>query len=387
MKVLIGIVTAQIKSYCDRQFFDSVKELIKYGNGQYEVVIVDNSKTDAYFSEVIGAEFDKEISAGIVTSIHYEPEPGELINDSIAYCQNVILDCFKNGKDYSHLFMLESDVICKPDIIEKLKGTNLIVCAGGYFIEAAYKIENGISYTTYILLSMRMTGGFNSTFKKVVNETTIQSFMNTNGHCRNVFNPGLGSVLIRKDIFIYTQNLAFYTRNQGKILSDSIFYEQIYNANIFVYIHTGIYSFHNNKNHFMSSTSELDKQQYLISLKGLEIQHNLLKGTLDSLADLIQIQHQKLTKIDQPALHSLNGNGSKKEDPMSPLNMAKLKYEFNANQREYSRLTEEYKAKEQYIGSFKAQNEKRFSEIEKKQGSIPPSEDSKPIGPTITNEN
>jgi len=109
MKYLIGVYTNQVKSYCDRQFFDRINGL----NCDY--VVVDNSRLLNYIDKLgrMG------IQNSIWTDIPEQPKHTQFLRN-VAISANIIRDYFLQ-RDYDILFIIESDVIVPRNIFELFK--------------------------------------------------------------------------------------------------------------------------------------------------------------------------------------------------------------------------------------------------------------------------
>ena len=104
-KVLVGCPTYDGKEYCLKEYVDAVKNL-DYDN--YDVVLVDNSKTNDYFERIQ--------SFGIKS---WHANPGNMPKRAvIATCRNLLRKL--TIEDYDFFLSLEQDVIPPKDIITKL---------------------------------------------------------------------------------------------------------------------------------------------------------------------------------------------------------------------------------------------------------------------------
>ena len=118
-KVMIGIPTYEGKGYILERFVDRVKSLT-YSN--YEVLFIDNSKTDDYMNKI------KSLGMNCIKSTWNEQSKIRLTN-----AQNLMRTKFLEG-DYTHLFILEQDLIPPKDIIEQLIEHDKDVVGGWYYI-------------------------------------------------------------------------------------------------------------------------------------------------------------------------------------------------------------------------------------------------------------
>ena len=106
MKYLIGIYTNQVKSYCDKQFFDRIKQL----NCDY--IVVDNSRLLNYIDRLgrIG------IQNSIWADIPEQPKRTQFLRN-VTISANIVRDYFLE-RDYEILFIIESDVLVPLNVFE-----------------------------------------------------------------------------------------------------------------------------------------------------------------------------------------------------------------------------------------------------------------------------
>jgi len=109
VKYLIGIYTNQVKSYCDKHFFDRIKQL----NCDY--LVVDNTIGSGYSNKL------KKI--GIENIIHIDipeqPKRTQFLRN-VTISANIIRDYFLE-RDYENLFIIESDVLVPLNVFELFK--------------------------------------------------------------------------------------------------------------------------------------------------------------------------------------------------------------------------------------------------------------------------
>ncbi|MFA5173794.1 MAG: glycosyltransferase [Candidatus Pacearchaeota archaeon] len=118
-KVLVAAPTYEGMKYCEKEFLESIKNF-DYPN--YDILLVDNSKTEDYFNHL------KEDSKIKVIRI----DEGEKNMQRLINSRNKIMDyALKNNYDY--IFMLDSDVICPKGIIKELLFCNKEIVSGIYF--------------------------------------------------------------------------------------------------------------------------------------------------------------------------------------------------------------------------------------------------------------
>lgn len=118
-RILCGCCTYEGKEYILERYIDRIKNLT-YEN--YDILLVDNSKTDDYFNKI------KKFNIPIIKSKWDERSKVRLTN-----AQNLLRDKFLEG-DYEYLFNLEQDLIPPKDIIEQLLSHDKDVIGGWYYI-------------------------------------------------------------------------------------------------------------------------------------------------------------------------------------------------------------------------------------------------------------
>jgi len=118
-KILVAAPTFEGMKYCHDRFFNRILNL-SYKN--YDILIVDNSKTEEYFQEL------KKIPN--ITAIHDKTTEEKSIFRLIS-SRNLILE-YGIKNNYSHILMLDSDVIPPIDVIEELLQSDKDIVSGIY---------------------------------------------------------------------------------------------------------------------------------------------------------------------------------------------------------------------------------------------------------------
>lgn len=119
-KVLVGTVTSNVKDYCWDKFSKQLKGLQAQG---HDVLIIDNSmkiQPRKGFKTIHFTDFKQVVSDCFVINNVLPPERqiGHLM-DITCKCMNILKDEFLKG-DYTHLFILESDVFIEKDTVDRL---------------------------------------------------------------------------------------------------------------------------------------------------------------------------------------------------------------------------------------------------------------------------
>ncbi len=120
MKVLVGTVTNQCKDYCWDKFHNQLKGLQLQG---HDVVIIDNSirlQPRGKFKTIHYKKYKQILSKCTMINANLPNESKinglmEITKD----CMNLLRDYFLKG-DYTHLFILESDVFIEKDTLQRL---------------------------------------------------------------------------------------------------------------------------------------------------------------------------------------------------------------------------------------------------------------------------
>lgn len=119
-KILVGVVTSNVKDYCYPKFAKQLKGLQAQG---HDVLIIDNSmkiQPRKGFKTIHFTDFKGVVSDCFVINNVAPPEQqiGHLM-DITCKCMNILRDEFLKG-DYTHLFILESDVFIEKDTVDRL---------------------------------------------------------------------------------------------------------------------------------------------------------------------------------------------------------------------------------------------------------------------------
>jgi hypothetical protein len=121
MKVLVGCPTSEHKAYCLNEYVEGLKKL-SYKNK--DILIVDNSKDDAYSEKI------KALGINVLRDKHLKKAKERIIH-SRNILRKKVLD-----EGYDYFLSLEQDVIPPKDIIERL-------------LKHKKKIITGVYYTIY----------------------------------------------------------------------------------------------------------------------------------------------------------------------------------------------------------------------------------------------
>ncbi|MEK6947643.1 MAG: glycosyltransferase [Nanoarchaeota archaeon] len=113
-KILVGCTVADVKRYCLGNYVAGLRRLT-YKN--FDVVLIDNSKTDKYAKEI--AKF----GYNVIKTIHHD-NMGESITEGMNMLRDIAL------KDYDYFICLEQDVVPPPNLIELMLETKKDIVTG-----------------------------------------------------------------------------------------------------------------------------------------------------------------------------------------------------------------------------------------------------------------
>jgi len=172
MKMLVGCPISNYKSYCFDKYISAVKDL-SYKN--YDVLLVDNSRTDTYFN-FIRKKINSIKNISIVRGKYFES-----VRERIVHSRNILRE--EALKNYDYFLSLEQDVIPPRDIIERMLKHKKKIVSGIYFVT----FEDNLVPLLY--KKVRGDEVRHLTFEEVKNDRLIE-----------VDACGLGCVLIHKDV-------------------------------------------------------------------------------------------------------------------------------------------------------------------------------------------
>jgi hypothetical protein len=182
-RILIGSVTSVAKNYCIEPWSKNILAIQEYGRNlghTVDVLVVDNSKSDHNIKLL------KQKGLPAKWKWHLK-NPG--IKQVIAECCNMLRDKVINEK-YDFLLMVESDVFPPVNCIQLLLLFNKGIVCLPYF--------HGIGKDSKLVISdIHKTLGVPIGQKMSEQE----GFIEFNGQLKQVYQPGLGCVLIRQNVF------------------------------------------------------------------------------------------------------------------------------------------------------------------------------------------
>lgn len=116
-RVLVGCPVSDYHSYCTKDYLFTVKNLT-YPN--YDILLVDNSKTNSFFKSL------KKQGIDVIKSQYYENPRERIINSRNILRQHVL------DNNYDYFFSLEQDVIPPSKVLEILTSHKKDITSGVY---------------------------------------------------------------------------------------------------------------------------------------------------------------------------------------------------------------------------------------------------------------
>ena len=226
-KILIGIPTYEGKNYCLDAFMNNVNNFT-YPKSNIEIFVADNS---------ISNENALMIRDKYKVKTFWRDYEGVSVMEKLADSHNQIRRYFLES-DANYLLHLESDIFPPKDIIEQL------LWARKPIVTSMYQIFDGSWRTPCIRIQDNKTLHYND----IIFDYELNNFHHywTDGTIKEVFIAGIGCTLINRKIM---QKIQFRTDTTTKDGSppDTYFAIDLRNSKIINWVHTGIISFHWNR--------------------------------------------------------------------------------------------------------------------------------------------
>lgn len=229
-KVLVGIVTYEGKSYVDGLFYDNILKL-SYPN--HDVMIVDNSATKKYSSK-LKKRFKKNKNY-LVEHVNR----GSNSREAQAKSLNKLREVFLAG-DYDYLMLIESDLIPPRDIIERLISHQVSVVGSIYLIGYANSKEQPPRPCLFGVKNDEVKG------IHTFNYPPSEGFAFFGNGLIQVHGCGFGSTLIKRRII--EEFKFWYDLNPPIKHSDVLFYMDLHNNGIPIYVDSNLIIPHYNSN-------------------------------------------------------------------------------------------------------------------------------------------
>ena len=119
MKTLIGVIQSEANQYCQAEWIDNLKKI----EGDYEVLIVDNSFDDDNFNML--KNIFKHVLKGPYINV---------IKERIIENRNIILNWFREHIEYDKLLFLDSDIFPPKEALTCLLAADKDIVGSACFI-------------------------------------------------------------------------------------------------------------------------------------------------------------------------------------------------------------------------------------------------------------
>ncbi|MEK6919151.1 MAG: hypothetical protein AABW73_03875 [Nanoarchaeota archaeon] len=219
-KVLVAAPTFDGMKYCEKEFFDRIKSLDYPG---YDVLIVDNSRNLDYFNEL------RKIWD--ITVIHDHSDEEKSVFRLIS-SRNLILE-YAIAKDYSHVLMLDSDVIPPKNVIQELLACDKDIVSGLYynfFVVSGQKKWLPVAWkllTVEEFSELQKIPSYSSLSRSDLRRHITPEEIDS-GAVLEVNLPSAGCMLISRDVFLDLRYGKF--SSNGGADDDRFFIDQAFNA-------------------------------------------------------------------------------------------------------------------------------------------------------------
>lgn len=230
-KVLVATTIYEGKDYIFKEFYENIKKL-EYDN--YDILIVDNSRTKKYYSKL------KRMG---VTVVHVNRGA----NSRIAHAKslNKIREVFLKG-DYDYWLSVESDLLPPVDIIQRLMKHDKP--AVGCMYNIGYEYSKSEPPRPCLFVTEPIPGEVNAAGNQMLRTRNLspeEAFPLFGSGVMPIHGCGIGTCLIKKEIL---EQFEFkYELNAPKVMhSDVLFYMDLHNAGIQNYVDTDIMIPHHN---------------------------------------------------------------------------------------------------------------------------------------------
>jgi hypothetical protein len=221
MKVLIGTPHSEVKNYCFDDFLSRITNLT-YNNGEYDILIADNSKE---------RKNAKKIMKAGVQSIFIKQKQKD-IRQYIADSHEALRVAALKG-NYDYLVHIESDIFPPLDVIERLLSHQKQIVAAPYFIDFGHNSHLMIQDIEKIGNIVRHTA----------NAGEGHDILMMDGKLKRVHSAGLGCIAIHKSVL---QKINFRNMRGMQMYPDSIFAADCSAQGIGIYLDTSIMCRHEN---------------------------------------------------------------------------------------------------------------------------------------------
>lgn len=232
-KVLVATTIYEGKDYVFDLFYNNLKKL-DYDN--YDILIVDNSRTKKYYSK---------LKRKGVPVVHVNRG----LNSRVAHAKslNKIREVFLKG-DYDYWLSVESDLIPPVDIIQRLMGHDKPAVGCMYTI--GYADSKSEPPRPCLFVTEQIPGEKDSFGRQQLRTRNLnpeEAYPLFGSGVMPIHGCGIGTCLIKREIL---EKFPFkYELNTPKVMhSDVLFYMDLHNAGIQNYVDTDVIVPHHNSN-------------------------------------------------------------------------------------------------------------------------------------------
>ena len=243
--VLIGVPTYNKKDYAFSELVTALYAVCKYTDCKVTVLILDNSDdeptpyeytkalrrfTDLIFSDLGHVDcLVRHIDSLMPGTLPKDLNPFKKLAITQEKIRQRVAESITAGSDsepyYSHLLMLESDIIPDKDVVNRLLSYNLPVVGHSYFLYHGNQTKpmNQSSKKGTVL-----EGKFEF-------DSLMGSFLKAKPYPVPSDHIGLGCVMIERSVL---ENINFRYQEKGNLISDSCFYNDLMALGIQPYVDT-----------------------------------------------------------------------------------------------------------------------------------------------------
>jgi len=222
-KVLIFTPIYEAKDYSLEEFLKHT-EALTYPNKRH--IFIDNSETDEYYHKLKKRGLD-------VYYVGRGNNSREAISRGQNFARKIALE-----ENYPYIFSLESDIMCPPDIVQRLMSRGKDVISGLYHIGDRSK---GVRVPCITIKKWNENLAAFGT--RLLNPEEWDDYNNKG--VKQVQAAGMGCCLIHKNAF---KRVAFTYDPRLKGHSDIYFFNDMFRMRIPVYVDTDVYCDHQNVN-------------------------------------------------------------------------------------------------------------------------------------------
>lgn len=236
-KILVVTPIYEDKDYALEKYISHVE---KFDYDNYDVILVDNSRTDWFFKKL--QWYEEQYPFLKVFKVNRGDNSRDAICNSMNFARHYFLE-----HKYDYMLVVENDLFPQPDTIKRLLSYNKQVVGSYYligheaddkpFYEAISRLERPVGLNPRrpcLFVRDRKSNGMMGT--RGISTLEAKDWFNTG--LRQVHGCGLGCTLIRDDIIM---RFPYWTDNRfDNKHHDVYFYMDLDNAGIPVFVDTSI---------------------------------------------------------------------------------------------------------------------------------------------------